>query len=97
MITVNFYTTLRLMLSIKEIQIECSGEMAIPELLNKAEKIVEQKTSKKFIWKLLADNGSIKLGTIIMINGKNILDSKGLECRVRKGDTVALFPPGGGG
>jgi sulfur-carrier protein len=97
MITVNFYTTLRLMLSTREVTIDCESEMTILEVLNRAEKIIEKSLSKNFIWKLLDEDGRIKLGTIIMINGKNILDSVGLKCMVSSGDTVALFPPGGGG
>ncbi|MBU2513170.1 MoaD/ThiS family protein [bacterium] len=97
MITVNFYTTLRLMLSTKEITIDCKDQMTILEVLKHAEEIIEKSLSKNFIWKLLDEDGNIKLGTIIMINGKNILDMDGLECMVSPGDTIALFPPGGGG
>lgn len=85
------------MLAVKEIQVEIVKEQSVLELLNQAEAIIIQKTSKRFLWKLLDDQGNIKRGTIILINGKNILDSIGLDCRVKAGDTVALFPPGGGG
>ncbi len=97
MITINFYTTLRLMLKCREIEINPSRELSVPELLEQAETVIEEKLSKKFIWKLLEADGTLKRGTIIMINGKNILDSKGLSCTISDGDVIALFPPGGGG
>lgn len=97
MVSVSFFTTLRLLLNIKEIQLEVNHEQSILELLHQAESIIIQKTSQRFIWKLLDDQGAIKQGTIILINGKNILDTIGLECRVKDGDVIALFPPGGGG
>ncbi len=97
MITVNFYTILRLMLKLGEIAIDGVQETSILDILQKSEEIVFEKTSKKFLFKLLDDEGNIKRGTIVLINGENILDSDGLRCRVKDGDTIALFPPSGGG
>ena len=97
MITINFYTTLRLMLKCREVKIEIPGQTSILDVLERTEVVIENKLSLRFIWKLLDDDGEIKRGTIIMINGKNILDSDGLSCQVSDGDTIALFPPGGGG
>ena len=97
MITVDFFTTLRLFLKTREIEIDSIKESSILDILQKAESIVFEKTSKKFLFKLLDEEGKIKRGTLILINGKNILDTDGLDAIVRNGDTVALFPPGGGG
>jgi molybdopterin synthase sulfur carrier subunit len=97
MITVNFFTLLRLFLQIKELQLDSIQESPIRDVLQKIEDIVFEKTSKKFMFKLLNEDGSIKIGTIILINGRNILDTDGLDVIVRDGDTVTLFPPGGGG
>jgi sulfur-carrier protein len=97
MITINFFTTLRLMLGCREIKLEIADQMSILELLQLAEVEVEKTLSQRFIWKLLDEGGGIKRGTIILINGKNILDSDGLSCAVSDEDTIALFPPGGGG
>jgi len=97
MITVNFFTILRLILKTGEIHIDSIQESPILDVLRKAEDIVFEKTSKKFMFKLLDEDGSIKRGTMILINGRNILDTDGLDSIVKDGDTVALFPPGGGG
>ena len=97
MITINFFTTLRLMLNLREITLDGIQEAPIPVILQNAENIVLAKTGQPFVFKLLDEAGQIKRGTIILINGKNILDTNGLEAIVRDGDTIALFPPGGGG
>lgn len=85
------------MLKIGEITINSVSESSILDILQKAEEIVAGKGSKKFLFKLLDEDGGIKRGTLVLINGRNILDTDGLESVVRDGDTVALFPPGGGG
>lgn len=97
MITVNFFTILRLFLQMRELQLDSIQETPLCEVLQKAEEIVFEKTSKKFMFKLLTEDGNIKSGTMILINGKNIFHTDGLNTVVRDGDTVALFPPGGGG
>ena len=97
MITVNFYTLLRLYLKLGEIQLAGIKEAPVGEVLPTIETIVLKKTSKHFLFKLLDDDGQIRQGTIILINGKNVLDRTGLTEIVRDGDTIALFPPGGGG
>jgi molybdopterin synthase sulfur carrier subunit len=85
------------MLNLKEIRVDCEGVQTIDNLLEQVEEIVFEKTAKKFLWKLIEEGETIRRGTIILINGRNILDSNGLNCQVKSGDTVALFPPGGGG
>lgn len=98
MITINFYTTLRLYLKMKELHIEPTQPvMPILDVLKTTEQMVVEQTTKPFLFKLLAEDGNIKRGTLILINGKNILDTNGLDEVVNDGDTVALFPPGGGG
>jgi molybdopterin synthase sulfur carrier subunit len=97
MITVKFFTTLRLYLRLHEIQLELTNAPTIGDLLVKIEESVLRKTSLRFMEKLLDEPGSVKMGTMILINGRNILDSDGLETLVHDGDTVSLFPPGGGG
>lgn len=97
MITVHFYTTLRLFLNTKEVKVQVTEEITILDLLKTVEEIIQKRTSKRFLWKLLDEENALKQGTIILINGRNILDTEGLDNRVSPADTVALFPPGGGG
>jgi len=97
MITINFFATLRLFLKLREIRIDSVQEAPIREILHKAEEIVFEKTAKKFVRKFVDENGQPKQATMILINGKNILDADGLDTPVKDGDTVALFPQAGGG
>lgn len=97
MITINFFTTLRLHLQLGEMRLEAAPGLSIEDLLRRIEPMVIEKTGKSFLFKLLNDDGGIKRGTIILLNGRNILDGDGLRSAVNDGDTVALFPPGGGG
>ncbi len=46
---------------------------------------------------LVASNGELAEGVIVLVNGQNVRLREGLEARVRDGDEVAVFPPGGGG
>lgn len=97
MITINFYATLRLFLHLREIRIDLVQEAPIHDVLRNIEDAVFEKTAKKFMKKFVDDKGKLQPATMILINGKNILDTEGLNTLVRDGDTVALFPQAGGG
>ncbi len=92
MITVKFFTTLRVFLRQAELQFNDSS-LTILKILQLSEK----RTTKPFLHKLLDAQQKIIPGTIILLNGHNILHLNGLETMAYDGDTVALFPPGGGG
>ena len=46
---------------------------------------------------VLLEGEELKPGVVILINGQNVHHLAGLETEVRPGDTVVIFPPGGGG
>lgn len=82
------------MLGIKEIEVSVNKKgFTIRELLE----IAEKKIDKPFLHKMLSKDGEILRGTIILINGKNILHIDKLDSIVHDNDIVSLFPPGGGG
>ena len=92
MITVNFFTTLRIFLNTSQAIIQTT-EMSVKELLRKSEELV----SKRFLHKLLNQDGQILPGVMILVNGRNVLHLEGVNTIVKGGDVVAIFPPGGGG
>lgn len=47
--------------------------------------------------KLVDAGGVLHMGTIILVNRRNILHLDALDTPLRGGDVLALFPPGAGG
>ncbi|MFW5800267.1 MAG: MoaD family protein [Spirochaetota bacterium] len=93
MVTVKFYTLLRLLLKIDKIEIDIEENENIGSMLKK----IQNKIETPFISKLLDDNDKLKTGTIILLNGKNIYHLDKLDTKINNGDVIELFPPGGGG
>ena len=92
MITVKFYSLLRVILKVSELGVRREAG-TVRELLRLAQKQVK----KRFLPKLIGKDGTLRQGVIILVNGKNILHLDNLATPVKAGDEVALFPPGGGG
>lgn len=93
MIKVSFFTLLQLLLKRKELELDYAPEEHMGALLER----VQAKIETEFLHKLLDEQGNLKNGTIILLNGKNIYHLEKLDTQVSDGDEVALFPPGGGG
>ena len=49
------------------------------------------------LFNLLVDKGNLREDVVILINGKNILLSGGIDTPLSSGDDVAIFPPVSGG
>lgn len=92
MININFFGTLRTFLKTKQVRIT-ADELRVFELLQQC----EARVSKPFLGKLVDENGNIRPGTMILVNGQNVLHLQGLHTIVRNGADIAIFPPGGGG
>ncbi|OSS41365.1 hypothetical protein DESAMIL20_918 [Desulfurella amilsii] len=45
----------------------------------------------------IVDNNNLVIGTMILVNGKNILHINGLGTIVKNNDSVDFFPPAAGG
>ena len=59
---------------------------------------VDQKLQSDLLkQKLLDERGGLLPGSIVLVNGHDILDLDNLATVVHRGDTVSLFTPGGGG
>ncbi len=92
MIKIKFFSLIRTYLGINEIEVEAAS-VSIYELILKAEKLI----SKKFLDQLIDEKRQILQGTLILINGRNIVHLDKINSIVQDGDEICIFPPGGGG
>ncbi len=92
MITIKFFSLLRLLIKQSEQALEAE-EIKLLDLLKRS----QEEISIPFIHKLIDENESLITGTIILVNGKNVHHLDKLDTMVLDGDVVSLFPPGGGG
>ena len=90
---VKFYSLFRINLKSPGTEYELESEITIAELIKK----LDQDYDGYFTHKLLEDDRSISPGSIIMVNGKNVIHLDKLETKVDNDDTVTLFPPSAGG
>ncbi|KQC08630.1 MAG: hypothetical protein APR54_04415 [Candidatus Cloacimonas sp. SDB] len=92
MIKIKFYSLLRWELKCSELDIDATG-ISIREVINEAEKKIGKK-----IFHLITDaEAKLSRGTIILINGRNIVHLQEFATIVRSDDLISIFPPGGGG
>lgn len=97
MLHVKFFTTLRLLLKLKELEYEIGDHPRLRDVLNGIEEVVFEKSAIRFLDKLIDPEGELIRGTIILLNGRNVLHEQGLDTLIQDDDTLVLFPPGGGG
>jgi molybdopterin synthase sulfur carrier subunit len=95
MVKVKFFTLLRLYLEREEIDIDIGADpVDVKTLLH----MVNDAIGNNIILdKLLESNENMKTGTIILVNGGDVMDTTKLDAVVKDGDSISLFPPGGGG
>ncbi|MBN1197585.1 MAG: MoaD/ThiS family protein [Candidatus Aminicenantes bacterium] len=93
MIRIRFFTLLQLLLNRKELELAFVPGETMRSLLER----IQARIKTRFLHKLLQEQGNLKTGTIILVNGKNIHHLQKLDTPLSDGDEVALFPPGGGG
>ncbi|MFW5999416.1 MAG: MoaD family protein [Halanaerobiaceae bacterium] len=91
-IKVKFYSTLKLALKSAGIEYEPETFLTIKQLLKRLDEDFDNRVS----YKLLVE-GKIDTGTIILVNGHNVLHREGLDTEVKDGDEIAIFPPSAGG
>jgi molybdopterin synthase sulfur carrier subunit len=93
MAKVRFFTLLRQKTGIDEIEID-ADKVPVLEFLYK---IRDKINNDIIIKKLLEDDGSLRRGTIILVNGINIFSLNKLDTIIKQDDVVSLFSAGGGG
>ncbi len=90
-IKVNLFATLRLAVGRGSVEIESQDPLSVRDLIDRVSAAVGQDVSP-----LLIEGSDIIKGTMILLEGKNIIHLDGLDTRVDVAE-VAIFPPAGGG
>ena len=91
-ITVKIYATLRLRLGLSEVEIIVDNPLTMLQLLE----MVNRKVEDNIIPDLITDN-QIITGTMLLIDGKNVLHAQKLDTIIDKECEVSVFPPVAGG
>lgn len=92
-IKVRFFTSLREITGKKEDEIQSSKILTVEELLAHLSK----KYGGEFTEYLYDEKGNVQTYIQVLINGRGIKALQGYETKLKEGDTVAIFPPVGGG
>ena len=92
-ITVKFFTSLREIAGRKEDEIQLQSIITVEELLAQLSK----KYGKEFTEYLFDEKGNMRTYIQILINGRSLNVLQGFETKLKEEDTVAIFPPVGGG
>jgi len=92
-ITVKFFTSLREITGKKEDEIQSPSIITIEELLAHLSK----KYGKEFTEYIFDEKGKVRTYIQILINGRSMNVLQRFETKLKEGDTVAIFPPVGGG
>ncbi len=90
-VRVRFFATLRLALGVAFIDVELSKPTKIRELLRGVSSRLGVNIEEK-----LLENGRLRRGTMLLVNGKNVIHLDGLDTIVEEGE-ISVFPPAGGG
>ncbi|MFW5786237.1 MAG: MoaD/ThiS family protein [bacterium] len=91
-INVEIFATLRLALKRGNVTVETEGPVTVGALIDLVSKEVGEDVRP---W-LVDQNGTIHMGTMILLDGKNIIHLDGLDTLVET-PNVSIFPPAGGG
>jgi molybdopterin synthase sulfur carrier subunit len=91
-INVQLFATLRLALKCAGVTIETEGPVTVGALIDLISKEVGEDIRP---W-LVDENDTIHMGTMILLDGKNMIHLDGLDTLVET-PNVAVFPPAGGG
>ncbi|RCW78449.1 molybdopterin synthase sulfur carrier subunit [Halanaerobium sp. DL-01] len=91
-IKVKFYSLFKINLKSSGKEYQIDDEITVTDLIS----MLDDDYDGYFSHKLL-DAGEIAPGSIILINGENVIHIDGLDSKIRDGDTITLFPPSAGG
>jgi molybdopterin synthase sulfur carrier subunit len=89
---IKFFSLIKFDLKKDEVDYQLSESKSVKEIM----KLLDQEFDNYFSRKLL-ENGELKSGTIVLLNGRNIRHLQGLDTLVENKDEITIFPPSGGG
>jgi len=89
---IKFFSLIKFDLKKDEVEYQLSESKSVREII----KLLNQEFDNYFNRKLLED-GELKSGTIILLNGRNIRHLQGMDTPVEDKDEITIFPPSGGG
>ena len=92
-VTARFFTTLREITGKKEEPVEFPKTATITSLL----KELSKKYGKEFDDYMFDELGDVRGHLQILVNGKSVATTGGLNTKLKEGDQVAILPPVGGG
>ena len=92
-IKVRFFTSLRGITGKNEDEIQSPNIINIEEFLARLSK----KYGREFTEYVYDEKGNVRTYIQILINGRGLNALQGFETKLKEGDTVAIFPPVGGG
>jgi len=95
-VRVRIFGTLRLDLGLGEVELELPGEVPLREVLERLARVLGEERGKLLREKLF-EGQALRPGVIILKDGVNVLYLEGLSTPVRGGESLSVFPPGGGG
>ena len=91
-IKVNFYAMLRMTTGVSSVEVQIDRAVTMRHLID----LVCDRTTPQLREDLL-DGQEIKKGTLLLVDGRNVLFLDGLDTLVTDQQEIAFFPPGGGG
>ena len=91
-IEVKFFSLLRLELKEAGTSYQLDNEITVQELIELLDREYDGLFSDKLI-----EASQIKTGTIILVDGDNVIHLNGLDTVIKDGATISIFPPSGGG
>jgi molybdopterin synthase sulfur carrier subunit len=83
---------LRMTTGVSSVEVQTDHPIAVRQLID----LVCDRTTPQLREDLL-DGQEIRKGTLLLVDGRNVLFLEGLDTQVTDCQEIAFFPPGGGG
>lgn len=96
--TIKLFATLQLKTGIRELRWNGPPEPTMDGIIDFIqEKVTASGKDLDVRSELLFEDGGIRPGTMLLIDGKNVIHADALQTTIPGGASVSIFPPAGGG